>query len=83
MGYSELHTGEWKEIKSMTNNIFREARQLLRDKPVSEMNEEELHIVNAAAIPLNILPEFNDMTIDEGLEKLSKIFQETVGEEEK
>ena len=58
------------------DNIFREAKQLLRDKPISEMDEEELHIVNAATIPLNILPEFNDMTMDEGLEELAKMADE-------
>lgn len=58
------------------NNIFREAQALLREKPVSEMNEEELHIVNAATIPLNLLKRFNDMTIDKGLEELAKIWEE-------
>ena len=68
---------ETGKVKTMSNNnIFREARQLLQDKPVSEMNEEELHIVNAATIPLNILPSFNGMTIDEGLEELAKIVED-------
>ncbi len=58
------------------DNIFGEAKQLLRDKPISEMNEEELHIVNAATIPLNILPQFNNLTIDEGLEELAKMADE-------
>lgn len=60
------------------NNIFREAKQLLRDKPVSEMDEEELHIVNAATIPLNLLKMFNDKTTDEGLEELAKIVEDEV-----
>lgn len=58
------------------NNIFRQAQVLLQQKPVSEMNEEELHIVNAATIPLNTLPQFNDMTIEEGLEELAKMADE-------
>lgn len=58
------------------NNIFREARHLLRDKSEMEMNGEELITVKAALIPINILPEFNDKTIDEGLEELAKILDE-------
>jgi len=33
-------------------------------------------IINAATIPLNPLPEFNDKTTDEGLEELAKIVEE-------
>ena len=63
-----------KEVKAMPNtNIFREAKRLLDTKKASEMNEEELLIINAATIPHNLPPEFNDRTIDEGLEELAKI----------
>lgn len=60
----------------LNGNIFREARQLLQDKTILEMNGEELITVKAALIPLNILPEFNDKTIYEGLEELAKIWDE-------
>lgn len=58
------------------NNIFREAKQLLATKPVEEMTQEEVTTVKAATIPLDILPEFDDLTILEGLEELAKIFEE-------
>ncbi|MBA7544736.1 hypothetical protein ES705_37097 [subsurface metagenome] len=36
-----------KEVKAMPNtNIFREAKRLLDTKKASEMNEEELLIIN-------------------------------------
>lgn len=60
----------------LNGNIFREAKQLLRDKPILEMNGEEVLTVKAAMIPLDILPQFNDKTVDEGLEELAKIFDE-------
>lgn len=60
----------------LDGNIFREARQLLQDKPMLVMNGEELITVKAAMIPLNILPQFNDIPIDEGLEKLAKMWDE-------
>lgn len=56
-------------------NIFREAKHLLNTKKGSEMNEEELLIINAATIPLTILPGFNEMTTDEGLALLVKIVE--------
>jgi len=58
------------------NNIFRQAQALLQQKPISEMNEEELHIVNAATIPLTMLKMFNGKTTDEGLDELAKIVED-------
>jgi len=58
----------------MPNNIFMEAKQLLNTKPVSEMTRDEISTVTAATIPLNILPQFNDLTTDQGLEVLSKLW---------
>ena len=58
------------------NNIFRQAKQLLNQKPVLEMTTEELGIVNTATMPLLLLREFSDRSIDEGLEELSKIVDE-------
>ena len=66
-----------ERVMNMPNdNIFKKAKQLLRDKPVSEMNDEELLTVKAATIPLLQLPMFNDLTIDEGLEELAEIVDE-------
>ncbi len=57
----------------LNGNIFKEAKELLReDKPISEMTEEEVLTIKAAMIPLN-LPEFQDSTIDQGLEELANI----------
>lgn len=58
----------------MVDNIFRQAKRLLDTKPIEEMGYEEVLTVKAALIPLDILPEFNDMTTDEGLEDLSRLF---------
>jgi len=58
------------------NNIFRQAKQLLNEKPVLEMNEEELEIVNTATMPLLLLRHFSDMTINNGLEELAKMVEE-------
>lgn len=57
-------------------NIFREAQALRREKPILEMNEEELLTVKAADIPLDLLRMFNDMTTPEGLEALVKMVEE-------
>ena len=57
-------------------NLFRQAKELLRDKSILEMNEEEVLTVKAAQIPLNILPELSNMTTDQGLEELAKIVEE-------
>ena len=59
-----------------TDNVFRQAKQLLNDKPVLEMNEEELAIVNTATMPLLLLRHFSDLSINEGLEELAKIVEE-------
>jgi len=56
-------------------SIFREAKRLLDTKKGSELSEEELLTINAATIPLNLLPEFNDKTIDEGLEELARMVE--------
>ena len=58
------------------DNLFRQAQQILRDKPVLEMNGEELSTVNAAIIPLGLLPGFNDLTTDQGLGELARILEE-------
>ena len=60
----------------LNGNIFREARKLLRDKPILEMTGEELITVKAALIPLDILPEFNNLTTLEGLERLEGIYDD-------
>lgn len=60
------------------NNIFREAKQLLATKAINEMNQEEVLTVKAAMIPLTILPQFNDMTPDEGLEDLARLFEKAM-----
>lgn len=60
----------------LNGNVFREAKDLLRDKNIFELNEEELTTVKPALIPLDILPEFNDKTTDQGLEELAKIWDE-------
>lgn len=65
--------------ETMPENIFREAKQLLNTTLVSEMSYEEVLTVKAAVIPLNILPQFNDMTTDEGLEELAQLFEEATG----
>jgi len=64
------------------SNIFRQAKQLLQDKPVLEMNEEELEVINTATMPLLLLRHFSDMTINDGLEELAKIVEEDVGRSE-
>jgi len=56
-------------------NLFRQARQLLRDKPL-EMNEEEAEVVKIATMPLLLLRQFNDFTTDQGLRELAKIIEE-------
>jgi len=58
------------------NNLFRQAKQLLNDKPVLEMNEEELAIVNTATMPLLLLRYFSDRSINDGLEELAKMVEE-------
>ncbi len=66
----------WPGEAPTKTNIFRLAKQLLRTKPIGEMTGKELTAVKAALIPLNILPEFNDKTISQGLEELSRLFDE-------
>jgi len=61
-------------LTTANGNIFRQAKQLLRSKSIFDMTEEEVTTVGAAMIPLDLLPQFNDKTTDEGLEKLSKMF---------
>lgn len=63
----------------MDGNIFRQALEILHSRRGDEMSEEEEEIVAAAMIPLNMLPEFNDKTTDEGLEVLAKIVEEARG----
>lgn len=58
------------------NNIFRQAKQLLNEKPVLEMNAEELEVVNIATMPLLLLHHFSDRSINDGLEELAKMVEE-------
>lgn len=58
----------------MAENIFREAKQLLNTKSPEEMSYEEVLTVKAAMIPINLLHQFENRTILEGLEDLAKIF---------
>jgi len=67
----------------VNNNIFREAKQLLQDKLVSEMNDEEQEVVKIATMPLLMLRQFNNKTIDAGLEELAKIVDESNGRRRK
>ncbi len=60
-------------------NIFREAQQLLRDKPVLEMTGEEQSVVSIATLPLLLLPRFNDILMDDGLEWLAIVYDEVNG----
>ena len=55
-------------------NIFRQALKILGKN--GERTEEEKELVTAATIPLDMLPQFNDMTTPEGLEELAKIVEE-------
>jgi len=58
-------------------NLFLEAKQLLKKKDSgSELTEEELELINTATIPLMLLPEYNNIPINQGLEKLAKILEE-------
>ena len=61
-------------MATLNGNIFREAKQLLATKPIEEMSYEEVLTVKAAMISLDILPEFNDMSTDEGLGELARLF---------
>lgn len=61
-------------------NIFRQAKQLLNEKPVLEMNEEELEVIKIATMPLLLLRQFSELSIDEGLEELAKIVDESQNE---
>jgi len=68
-------------MKTMLDgNIFREAKQLLRDDPMMmNLAGEELITAKAALLPLNLLPEFDNKTIDWGLKKLAQMFEEAKG----
>ncbi len=65
----------WEEPKT-DNNIFRQAKQLRQEKPVLEMNEEELEIVKIATMPILLLRQFSEIPIDDGLEELAKMVDE-------
>lgn len=60
-------------MATLNGNIFREAKKFLNTKPVLELTEEELEVVNIATMPLLMLRQFSDKTIDEGLEELAKV----------
>ena len=62
------------------NNIFREARRLLDKKDKgAELTEEEMHLLSAAQIPMNVRdsPIPQDIPIHEGLEELAKMVDES------
>ncbi|MBA7648521.1 hypothetical protein ES703_56308 [subsurface metagenome] len=63
-------------MASLNGNIFKEAKELRNTKLIDKMSYEEVLTVKAAMIPLNIMPQFEDMTIDQGLEYLSLLFEE-------
>lgn len=63
----------------LNGNIFRKAQQLRRDKPALEMTKEELGLVDLATYPLLLLPRFNDILIDDGLEFLASVYDEANG----
>lgn len=60
----------------MTVNIFRQAKQLLDAKPVSEMTDEEVKMVDRATMPLLMLRHYNDIPISDGLEELAMLVEE-------
>jgi hypothetical protein len=59
-------------LKGM-GNIFLEALALIRSKKLEEMTEEEIMTVHAASIPLDLIPEFGEMTKEQGLEMLASV----------
>ena len=63
-------------MATTNQNIFREAHRLLATKSGREMSDDERGLVTTASIPLNLLPEFSDMTIAEGLDALAKLVEE-------
>lgn len=66
----------------MTENIFREAKELLEKKGAgTQLCEEEQKLVGAALIPLNQLKGFKDMSISEGLEELAVMVEGSSGTE--
>ena len=67
-------------MATLNGNIFKQAKQLLKTKPIEEMTEVEVLTVKAATIPLKILPDFNGMTTDEGLGELARLFDEAYKE---
>jgi len=70
----------------MTENIFRQAKQLLDKKDSGgELTEEELRLIATAIIPLmvktdGVFPE--DITIGEGLHELAKILEGVANDKE-
>ena len=59
---------------AVIGNIFEEARQLLREKSIMDLAGEELLTVKAAMIPLNMLPEFDNLTPVQGLKALANMY---------
>lgn len=63
----------------MSDNIFRQAKELLHKKEAGgELTEAEEHIISAAEIPMNVRdsPIPQDIPIPEVLEGLAKIVEE-------
>lgn len=62
----------------MTDNIFRQAKELLDKRAAgNQITWDEFQLINTAKIPLNIhgCPFPEDMTVAECLEKLAKILE--------
>lgn len=58
------------------NNLFRRALEIHSRKLGSQLTEEEEKLLSAAMIPLNILPQYQDIPIDLGLQELAEIVEE-------
>jgi len=55
-------------------NIFREAKELWEKKRNGVvLTEEEEKLLGAGMIPLNRLPQYNNIEISEGLEELAQM----------
>lgn len=56
------------------DNIFRQALEILHKN--GEMTEEEQELLAAATIPLDLMPQFSNLTTRQGLEDLAKIVED-------
>ena len=61
----------------MSNNIYRQAKELLDKNHDYKLSEKERQLINTAIIPLMITKVFpKDITLREGLEELAKLVGE-------